>query len=72
MGRSDGKATELWPGPEDQGFYVRLKRELEALRSQTEERFQVVFAVLDKLVSNDQDTIKKIGFIENQFITLLF
>ena len=25
MDDSDGKATELWPGPEDQGFYTGLK-----------------------------------------------
>ena len=24
MSRSDGKATELWPGPEDQDFYIGL------------------------------------------------
>ena len=42
---------------------AELKRELEALRSQTEERFEVVFTVLDKLVSDDSESSNKIGYI---------
>ena len=30
-----------------------LKRELEELRKQTDEKFQIVFTVLDKLVADD-------------------
>jgi hypothetical protein len=44
--------------------HAELKRELEALRSQTEERFQGVFTVLDNLVSDDTALNKKIGFID--------
>jgi hypothetical protein len=43
-----------------------LKRELEELRSQTEERFQVVFTVLDKLVNEGEEEKRKIGFIEKK------
>ena len=46
--------------------HAELKRELEELRSQTEERFQVVFTVLDNLVSDDQSSNKKIGFIDKK------
>jgi len=46
--------------------HAELKRELEALRNQTEERFEVVFAVLDKLVSDDPGTSGKIGFIKKE------
>jgi len=46
--------------------HAELKREVEALRSQTEERFQVVFEVLDKLVSDDPSSNKKIGFIDKK------
>jgi hypothetical protein len=41
-----------------------LKRELDELRKQTDERFQIVFTVLDKLVTEDEETKRKIGFIE--------
>ena len=44
--------------------HAELKRELDELRNQTEERFQVVFTVLDKLV-NEGEEKRKIGFIEN-------
>lgn len=46
--------------------HADLKREIEALRQQTEERFQVVFEVLDQLVgNNDPDhNERKIGFIK--------
>lgn len=46
--------------------HAELRREVEELRSQTEERFQVVFEVLDKLVSDDQSSNKKIGFIDKK------
>ena len=46
--------------------HAELKRELEALRSQTEERFEVVFTVLDKLVSDDPESSNKIGFIKKE------
>jgi hypothetical protein len=32
--------------------HAELKREVDDLRSQTEERFELVFAVLDRLVSD--------------------
>ena len=41
-----------------------LKRELDELRKEMNERFQIVFTVLDKLVSEDEETKRKIGFIE--------
>lgn len=44
--------------------HTELKREVEALRKQTEERFEIVFTVLDKLVSDGEPPDKKIGFIE--------
>ena len=44
--------------------HAELKRELEALRSNTEERFEVVFTVLDKLVSDDSESSNKIGYIK--------
>jgi hypothetical protein len=43
-----------------------LKRALDELRDQTEERFQVVFEVLDKLVSDGTEGNRKIGFIDNE------
>ena len=46
--------------------HAELKRELDELRSQTEERLQVVFTVLDNLVSDDQSSNKKIGFIDKK------
>ena len=46
--------------------HAELKRELEELRSQTEERFQVVFTVLDRLVADDSASNKKIGFIDKK------
>ena len=42
-----------------------LKRELDELRKQTDDRFQIVFTVLDKLVSEEQESETKIGFIKN-------
>jgi hypothetical protein len=44
--------------------HAELKREVEELRNQTEERFEIVFSVLDKLISDDESEKKKIGFIE--------
>jgi ORF6N domain len=46
--------------------HAELKREVEALRKQTEERFEIVFTVLDKLVSDGDSSNKKIGFIESK------
>jgi hypothetical protein len=46
--------------------HAELKREVEALRKQTEERFEIVFTVLDKLVSDGESPGKKIGFIDNE------
>jgi hypothetical protein len=44
--------------------HADLKREVEALRNQTEERFTIVFEVLDKLVSDAEPSGRKIDFIE--------
>jgi hypothetical protein len=46
--------------------HIELKREVDELRKQTEERFQVVFTVLDELVSEDDGVVRKIGFIESK------
>jgi hypothetical protein len=46
--------------------HAELKRELEELRNQTDERFQVVFTVLDKLVNEGEEEKRKIGFIEKK------
>jgi len=45
---------------------TELKRALDELRNQTEEQFQVVFTVLDQMVSHDDKEKQKIGFIENE------
>ena len=45
--------------------HAELKRELEELRNQTDERFQVVFTVLDKLVNEGEEEKRKIGFIDS-------
>ena len=45
--------------------HTELKRELEELRNHTEERFQVVFTVLDKLVNEGEEEKRKIGFIDS-------
>jgi hypothetical protein len=42
-----------------------LRRELEELKKQTDERFQIVFTILDKLVTEGDESRRKIGFIEN-------
>ena len=44
---------------------AELKQALDQLRDQTEERFQVVFEVLDRLVSDGGEGSRKIGFLEN-------
>jgi hypothetical protein len=41
-----------------------LRREVAALREQTEERFQIVFEALDRLLANDDQPRKKIGFVD--------
>ena len=46
--------------------HAELKRELDELRNQTEGQFQVVFTVLDQLVSHSDEAKRKIGFIENE------
>ncbi len=46
--------------------HTELKREVEELRNQTEERFEIVFEVLDKLVSDGKSPNRKIGFIESK------
>ncbi len=43
-----------------------LKREVEALRKQTEERFEIVFTVLDKLISEEEASDTTIGFIDSK------
>jgi hypothetical protein len=45
--------------------HAGLKRELDALRSETNERFQIVFTVLDQLISDDRSG-RKIGFVESK------
>ncbi len=44
---------------------VELKRELSELKSLTEERFQVVFEVLDKLMDEPDSQKREIGYIKN-------
>ena len=44
---------------------AELKLAIDEQRNQTEERFQVVFAVLDQLVSQSDEAKRKIGFIED-------
>ena len=41
-----------------------LKTAIEDLRNQTDERFQVVFSVLDKLLNEDDKSKKKIGYLK--------
>lgn len=45
---------------------AELKRTLEELRDQTEERFQVVFEVLDQLVGDGNGAGRKAGFIVDE------
>jgi hypothetical protein len=44
--------------------HTELKRAVEGLRKQTEERFEIVFSVLDKLISDGESPERKIGFLE--------
>lgn len=46
--------------------HAELRREVEALRKQTEERFEIVFTVLDKLMYEDESPDKRIGFIDSK------
>lgn len=46
--------------------HAELKREVDELRKQTEERFEIVFTVLDKLVSDGESPQNKIGFISDK------
>ena len=46
--------------------HAELKQELAEFRSQTDERFEVVFTVLDKLVNKGEEDKRKIGFIEKK------
>ena len=46
--------------------HAELKQELAEFRSQTDERFEVVFTVLDKLVNEGEEEKRKIGFIEKK------
>lgn len=39
-----------------------LKKAVDELREQTDERFEIVFSVLDKLLADDERPKKKIGF----------
>ena len=43
--------------------HTELKQELAELRSQTDERFQIVFTILDQLVNEGEEEKRKIGFI---------
>lgn len=42
--------------------HEELKKAVDELRKQTDERFKVVFSVLDKLLADDEKPKKKIGF----------
>ena len=42
--------------------HEELKKAVDELRKQTDERFEVVFSVLDKLLADDEKPKKKIGF----------
>lgn len=42
--------------------HEELKKAVDELREQTDERFEVVFSVLDKLLTDNEKPKKKIGF----------
>jgi len=42
--------------------HEELKKAVDELREQTDERFEVVFSVLDKLLADNEKPKKKIGF----------
>jgi len=46
-------------------YNAELKQELDELRDLSEERFRVVFEVLDKLMAEDQ-AVRVIGFVDNE------
>jgi hypothetical protein len=46
--------------------HAELKREIDELRDLTEERFRIVFEVLDQLVSDEKKPRRKIGYIESK------
>lgn len=46
--------------------HAELKREVEKLRNQTEDRFEIVFSVLDRLISEEESGKNKIGFISDK------
>jgi hypothetical protein len=47
-------------------IHGEMKNELAELRSQMDERFQIVFTILDKLVNEGEEEKRKIGFIEKK------
>ncbi len=47
-------------------IHAEMKQELAELRSQMDERFQIVFTILDKLVNEGEEEKRKIGFIEKK------
>lgn len=46
--------------------HVELKRELDEFRKETNDRFLLIFTILDELIPDDQESGRKIGFIETQ------
>ena len=42
--------------------HTELKQVVDELKQQTDEKFEVVFTVLDKLLADDEQSKKKIGF----------
>ncbi len=44
--------------------HVELKRELDEFRKETNDRFLLIFTILDELIPDDQEGGHKIGFIE--------
>ncbi len=42
--------------------HEELRKAVEELKQQTDERFEVVFSVLDKLLADDKNPKRKIGF----------
>jgi hypothetical protein len=53
--------------------HAELKREVAALRNQTEEHFEIVFSVLDKLISDEEtEKIKSTLFYKNNSISYKF
>jgi hypothetical protein len=41
---------------------AELRKEIEELRGETEDKFQIVFEALDQLLAHDEKPKKKIGF----------